>query len=72
MIPAIGEDHKWSEWIVIKPATAKTAGEKQHTCEICGSTENGKVSPIAAPKITATAKKGAKSVIVKWKKVKVK
>ena len=37
MIPAIGEDHKWSEWIVIKPGRkekviqAHRAEERQKT-----------------------------------------
>ena len=38
------EEHTWGDWNVTTPATCTTAGEKQHTCTVCGATEEQAVS----------------------------
>jgi hypothetical protein len=35
--------HVWGEWVVITEATDDAAGEKEHTCLLCGETESEKI-----------------------------
>ena len=38
------EAHKYGDWKVTKEATEKEAGEKEHTCTVCGYTEKAEIA----------------------------
>lgn len=42
------EAHKYGDWKVTKEATEKEAGEKEHTCTVCGYTETAEIEKLAA------------------------
>ncbi|MDD5913788.1 MAG: hypothetical protein PUC62_05845 [Oscillospiraceae bacterium] len=42
------EAHKYGDWTVTKEATEKEAGEKEHTCTVCGYTETAEIEKLAA------------------------
>ena len=54
------KSHKWSSWKTIKAATALKAGQKQHTCEYCGKTEEAAIN-----KLKATIKLSMTSILLK-------
>ena len=37
------EAHSYSEWTIVTPATCTTAGEKKHTCSVCGHVETQEI-----------------------------
>ena len=48
------ELHKYGDWTVTKEATEKEAGEKEHTCTVCGYTEPAEIEKLAAKPGTDT------------------
>lgn len=48
------EPHKFGDWTVTKEATEKEAGEKEHTCTVCGYTETAEIEKLAAKPGTDT------------------
>lgn len=42
------DDHIWSDWDILTPADSEHEGLKEHTCTVCGHTEQ-KVIPIPVP-----------------------
>ena len=40
------EAHKYGDWKVTKEATEKEAGEKEHTCTVCGYTEKAEIAKL--------------------------
>ena len=40
------EPHKFGDWTVTKEATEKEAGEKEHTCTVCGYTETAEIAKL--------------------------
>lgn len=42
------EPHKFGDWKVTKEATEKEAGEKEHTCTVCGYTETAEIAKLPA------------------------
>ena len=37
------EAHSYDEWTIVTPATCTTAGQKQHTCAVCGHVETQEI-----------------------------
>ena len=37
------EAHSYGEWTIVTPATCTTAGQKQHTCAVCGHVETQEI-----------------------------
>ena len=48
------EPHQYGDWTVTKEATEKEAGEKEHTCTVCGYTETAEIAKLAAKPNTDT------------------
>ncbi len=42
------ELHKYGDWTVTKEATEQEAGEKEHTCTVCGYTEKAEIEKLPA------------------------
>lgn len=42
------ELHKYGDWMVTKEATEQEAGEKEHTCTVCGYTEKAEIEKLPA------------------------
>lgn len=42
------EPHKYGDWTVTKEATEQEAGEKEHTCTVCGYTEKAEIEKLPA------------------------
>ena len=40
------EAHKYGEWTVTKEATETAAGEKEHTCTVCGYQEKAEIAKL--------------------------
>ena len=43
------EAHKYGEWKVTKEATNTAAGEKEHTCTVCGYKETAEIAKLTKP-----------------------
>ena len=48
-IPA-GDNHTWSDWKVVTPATTSSKGTKTRTCSVCGKEETQEIPKQAEPK----------------------
>lgn len=57
------EPHKFGDWTVTKEATEKEAGEKEHTCTVCGYTEKAEIEKLPA---TTNPTTGDNSHIALW------
>ena len=42
------EPHRYGDWKVIREATTTEAGEKEHTCTVCGYTEKAEIEKLPA------------------------
>lgn len=47
VIPATGE-HEYGDWVIIRQPTTEETGLREHTCKLCGHTEQEVTEPIAA------------------------
>ena len=47
VIPATGE-HEYGDWVIIRQPTTEETGLREHTCKLCGHTEQEVMTPIAA------------------------
>ena len=43
------EPHQYGDWTVTKEATEKEAGEKEHTCTVCGYQETEEIAKLSKP-----------------------
>ena len=46
------EPHQYGEWTVTKEATEKEAGEKEHTCTVCGYQETAEIAKLSGTDTT--------------------
>lgn len=60
------EAHKYGDWKVTKEATEKEAGEKEHTCTVCGYVETAAIEKLAAKPGTDTPATGDNSHMALW------